>query len=147
MKLVYALVSGILFGLGLSVSQMVDPAKVYGFLNITGNWDPSLALVMGGALLITLPVSQWALKRSAPIADTVFHIPTYTDIDTKLVSGAAIFGIGWALAGYCPGPLFASLSFSNTPILLAFTGYFVGTLLVLGMRYLSRRNSEVVSVA
>lgn len=145
MKLLVALVSGILFGLGLSISQMVDPAKVIGFLDITGAWDPSLALVMGGALLVTLPAFMLTQRRDVPLLDSVFHIPSYTEIDSKLVSGSALFGIGWGLAGYCPGPLFASLSFTNTPILLAFTGYVIGTVFVLLMRHVMRRLPNVAN--
>ncbi len=120
-KVTFALISGFLFSLGLVVSGMTQPAKVIAFLDLgglrngiswqakTGFWDPSLALVMGGALMITLLGFALTPKRLKPWFDEQFHLPTRSDIDPKLVLGAALFGIGWALAGYCPGPGFASL--------------------------------------
>lgn len=103
-RILVALVAGLLFGLGLSVSQMVNPAKILNFLDIAGHWDPSLALVMGGALLITIPAFRLILRRPAPLLDGRFHLPTRQDIDIRLVTGAALFGIGWGLGGLCPGP-------------------------------------------
>lgn len=115
--IVAALLSGLLFGAGLVVSQMVDPAKVLGFLDIAGiaggTWDPSLAFVMGGALAVTAPGYWFILRRKAPLAAPSFQVPTRRDIDAKLVLGAALFGIGWGLAGYCPGPAIASLVFGR----------------------------------
>ena len=113
-----ALLAGILFGLGLAVSQMVNPAKVLGFLDIAaawrpvaGGWDPSLAFVMAGALAVSAVGFRLALKRSAPIFATAFELPRATAIDGRLVAGAAIFGLGWGLVGFCPGPALASLVF------------------------------------
>lgn len=147
MKILVALISGTVFGLGLGVSQMIDPVKVIGFLDIFGQWDPSLALVMGGALLVTYPVSQWAMKPAKqPIFDSKFHVPHQIDVDAKLVTGSVVFGIGWGLAGYCPGPLFSSLSFSNTPVLTVFLGYSLGTLAVLILRRLTAKNAGVVTM-
>ncbi len=105
-----ALLSGLLFGLGLAVSQMVNPHKVQAFLDVTGDWDPSLALVMGGALAVTAIAFRLVLKRKAPVFGTSFAIPTGAVIDRRLLAGAAIFGAGWGLAGYCPGPALAALS-------------------------------------
>lgn len=96
--------SGLLFGLGLAISQMVNPAKILNFLDIAGHWDPTLVLVMGGALLITVPAFRFILKRPAPVLDGKFHLPTKQDIDIRLVGGAALFGVGWGLGGLCPGP-------------------------------------------
>lgn len=102
---IYALLSGFLFSIGLGISQMTNPSKVIGFLDITGNWDPSLAFVMGGAVTVYLIGYKLVLPRfSQPIAEAKFHIPNRNDIDTPLVLGSAIFGIGWALSGFCPGP-------------------------------------------
>ncbi|MDQ7090864.1 MAG: YeeE/YedE family protein [Methylococcales bacterium] len=104
-----ALVAGFIFGIGLALSKMIDPNKVLNFLDVTGHWDPSLALVMGGALLVTTISFRLVLKRSQPIFDLKFRIPTRTDIDRPLVIGASLFGIGWGIAGFCPGPALASL--------------------------------------
>ena len=106
-----ALLAGILFGLGLAVSQMINPAKVLGFLDIAGRWDPSLALVMAGALAVTAFGYRLALKRPAPLLAPRFELPTVREIDRRLIAGAAVFGIGWGLVGFCPGPAIASLAF------------------------------------
>ena len=120
-KSLFALAAGLLFSLGLVVSGMTQPAKVIGFLHLAGLtqgiswqatpgfWDPSLALVMGGALLVTLLAFAITPRKSKPWADDKFHLPTRNDIDAKLLIGSALFGMGWALAGYCPGPGLASL--------------------------------------
>jgi uncharacterized protein len=127
-KIVVALTSGVLFSLGLVLSGMTQPAKVIAFLDLgglrngiswqaaPGFWDPSLALVMGGALAVTLLAFAVTPKRSRPWFDEQFHLPTRKDIDSKLVLGSALFGIGWALAGYCPGPGFASLLLGSEAI-------------------------------
>ena len=110
MKLVTALFVGLLFGLGLILSGMSDPAKVLGFLDIAGNWDPSLAFVMGGAVLVGALVFPFAIKRSKSVLGDAMHLPTATQIDRRLVLGGITFGIGWGLAGYCPGPALVSLA-------------------------------------
>lgn len=112
-KLWISLVSGLLFGIGLAVAQMTNPLKVLGFLDVAGDWDPSLALVMGGAVLVTVSAFRLVLKRTAPLWDTRFHLPTLTRIDLRLILGAALFGIGWGLTGYCPGPALATLLSGN----------------------------------
>ena len=108
---VAALVAGILFGIGLAVSQMINPAKVIGFLDIFGRWDPSLALVMAGALSVAFVGFRLIAARTAPLFATSFDLPTRRDLDSRLIGGAAIFGIGWGLTGFCPGPAIASLAF------------------------------------
>lgn len=99
-----ALFAGLLFGLGLSISQMVDPARVLGFLDIAGTWDPTLLFVLGGAVGVTIISFRFILQQPAPIFASKFSLPTKTDIDRPLIAGAALFGIGWGIAGYCPGP-------------------------------------------
>ncbi|NEQ46214.1 MAG: YeeE/YedE family protein [Leptolyngbya sp. SIOISBB] len=99
-----ALIAGLLFGLGLGVSQMVDRDRVLGFLDIAGDWDPTLAFVMGGAVLVTLISFRFVLQRPHPIFIEKFYLPTRQDIDRTLLIGAGLFGIGWGIAGYCPGP-------------------------------------------
>ena len=107
--IVTALVSGLLFGAGLVLSGMSDPARVLGFLDITGNWDPSLAFVMGGALIPSSIAYAVRRRRPRPVLDTSFHVPQNRTIDRDLVLGAVLFGIGWGLVGLCPGPAFAAL--------------------------------------
>lgn len=110
MKSFFALLAGLLFGIGLILSGMSDPSKVLGFLDINGSWDPSLAFVLGGAVLVGLLAFPIATKRPKSILGEVMHLPTATQIDRRLVLGSIIFGVGWGLAGYCPGPAFASLA-------------------------------------
>ncbi|HSE77655.1 MAG TPA: YeeE/YedE family protein [Alphaproteobacteria bacterium] len=110
--------AGFVFGAGLVVSQMVDPAKVLGFLDIAGAWDPSLALVMVGALAVTAIGYRVTFHHGRPLAAERFQLPTRTDIDPPLVVGAALFGLGWGMAGYCPGPAIASLAFGQTEIVV-----------------------------
>ncbi len=117
MKILIPLFCGILFGLGLAVSGMVNPAKVLNFLDVAGQWDPTLALVFAGALLVALPVYQLSLRRQKPVAGDEFKQPDKDRITVKLVAGAAIFGIGWGLAGFCPGPgLTALAAFSGAAV-------------------------------
>ena len=102
-------VSGALFGVGLSISGMTQPAKVLGFLDVTGRWDASLAFVMGGAVAVYALAYRLIRRRSGPLFDTEFHVPAGKTIDTPLLVGAALFGIGWGLGGFCPGPALVSL--------------------------------------
>lgn len=108
-RLVIAAVSGLLFGGGLVVSDMVNPARVLAFLDVAGNWDPSLAFVMGAALIPSSIAYLIKQRRGRPVLDTKFHVPANRRIDTALVSGAALFGLGWGLVGLCPGPAIAFL--------------------------------------
>jgi uncharacterized membrane protein YedE/YeeE len=116
------LASGLLFGLGLTLGQMVDPAKVLGFLDIgalpAGGWDPSLAFVMGGALAVTALGYRLAFARGRPFAAPQFQLPQAQRIDARLAAGAVLFGIGWGLVGYCPGPALAALVFGHAGTVL-----------------------------
>jgi uncharacterized protein len=127
--LIVALVSGVLFGLGLSISGMVNPARVLGFLDITGTWDPTLAFVMGGALLVTLPAFQWVRTLAKPAFATTFVLPTRKDLDWRLLAGAGLFGIGWGLAGLCPGPALVGLITLQPNVLLFVMSMLSGMLL------------------
>ena len=105
-----ALASGLLFGLGLAVAQMTDPWKVQAFLDIAGNWDPSLALVLGGAVTISLIGFRLVTRGAKPLFEDRFHLPKSNTIDMSLVMGSALFGVGWGLVGYCPGPALAAIA-------------------------------------
>lgn len=107
-RAVSGLLAGLVFGIGLVVSDMSNPAKVLNFLDITGNWDPSLVFVMGGALLVTFVGYRLVQRRSTPLFDTIFHLPVQAGTDLRLLAGAGLFGIGWGIGGYCPGPALAS---------------------------------------
>ena len=114
MQIIVAFVVGSLFGIGLIVSGMADPSKVLGFLDLAGEWDPSLAFVMAGAVLVGTIAFALAAKRSRTLLGDVMRLPTATAIDRRLVLGGALFGVGWGLAGYCPGPALASLALGGT---------------------------------
>lgn len=110
MHIIMALLVGLLFGVGLIISGMTDPAKVIGFLDLAGNWDPSLGFVMGGAILVGLVAFRFASGRTRSLLGDVMRLPTASQIDRRLVLGGLAFGAGWGLAGYCPGPALASLA-------------------------------------
>lgn len=117
-QILAALAAGAVFGLGLAMSGMLDPARVRGFLDIFGAWDPSLAFVLGGAVTVAL-VGMAVLKRlRRPAFDEAFHLPATSPVDRRLVLGSAIFGVGWGMAGFCPGPALASLSLGLAPVVL-----------------------------
>lgn len=105
-----ALLAGLVFGTGLSLSEMTDRHRVLGFLDVAGEWDPTLVFVMGGAVLVTLITFRFVLRRPRPVLEQQFHLPSKKQVDAPIVVGAAVFGIGWGLAGYCPGPALASLT-------------------------------------
>lgn len=109
MRLLIALVSGLVFGLGLILSGMTDPAKVKGFLDLFGRWDPSLALVMAGAIAVGVFAFAAARRRTRSWSGDAMEIPTGTRIDGRLIAGGVLFGIGWGIAGFCPGPALVAL--------------------------------------
>jgi len=105
-----ALICGILFGLGLSISEMINPARVIGFLDLAGDWDLTLMLVMGSALIVTVVGFPLITRKAHPLLADKFSLPTKTKLDMPLISGAVLFGIGWGLAGLCPGPALAGMA-------------------------------------
>lgn len=139
MQPLVSLVAGVVFGLGLAVAEMTNPLKVLDFLDLAGHWDPSLAFVMGGAVLVTLVAFRFVLRRPVPLYGDRFHLPTLTQLDRKLLGGAALFGIGWGLAGYCPGPALATILSGNSE-----TWLFVPAMLVGGalQRWQNRRTTS-----
>jgi uncharacterized membrane protein YedE/YeeE len=108
-----AFIVGLIFGIGLIFGGMTNPAKVIGFLDISGNWDPSLAFVMGGAILVGVIAFRFAKQRTTSFVGGAMHLPTSNDIDKRLVIGSVLFGAGWGMAGFCPGPAITSLGTGN----------------------------------
>lgn len=127
-RLTTALIAGIVFGLGLVISGMSNPAKVIGFLNLAGAWDPTLLLVMGGALVVALPGFQLLKRRARPLFAERFEFPTRKDLEPRLMVGAAVFGLGWGIAGFCPGPAIAALATARLDVAL-----FVGAMVAGGV--------------
>lgn len=109
-------IAGLLFGLGLAVSGMTDPARVLGFLDLAGQWDPTLMFVLGGAVVTSFFGYRLVFKRSAPMIGDRFQLPTRRDLDARLLAGSALFGTGWGLSGYCPGPAIASIGGISLPL-------------------------------
>lgn len=120
-----AFAAGVLFSLGLGISGMTDPTKVVAFLDVAGSWDPSLAFVMGGAMVPNIILFRFILKRERPVLDSRFHLPQSSAIDLNLIVGSALFGIGWGISGFCPGPALTSVVGGGSGALL-----FVSTMLV-----------------
>ncbi|SLN57728.1 hypothetical protein AQS8620_02571 [Aquimixticola soesokkakensis] len=118
MKLIMTYFAGLLFGLGISMSGMANPAKVVNFFDVAGTWDPSLAFVMGGAVLVSFLGYRQVFRRAAPLFDTRFHLPANRKIDARLVGGAAVFGIGWGIAGFCPGGALPVLLTGNSDVVI-----------------------------
>lgn len=129
MRILMALIVGLIFGIGLIISGMSNPAKVLGFLDLAGNWDPSLALVMAGAILVSFIPFQLASRTPRALLGEPMRLPTARDIDRRLVLGSLVFGVGWGLAGYCPGPALVSLALGGYKPLV-FVGSMVGGMLL-----------------
>lgn len=115
-----------MFGLGLVISQMSNPAKVLNFLDFSGAWDPSLAFVMGGALMVATIGFKLARQLKTPLLAESFHLPRRTEIDARLICGAALFGIGWGLVGFCPGPALTALGFGRWEPVLFVAAMIIG---------------------
>jgi uncharacterized membrane protein YedE/YeeE len=119
MQTIFAFIVGLVFGIGLIVSGMTNPAKVQGFLDLAGRWDPSLAFVMGGAIAVGLVAFGLAGKRERSLLGAAMRLPTARQVDRRLVLGGLAFGVGWGLAGYCPGPALASIALGGKPLVFA----------------------------
>ena len=124
----------VIFGAGLTLSDMVNPARVLNFLDVAGSWDPTLIFVMAGGLAVTTLGYKLILRRSSPVADDRFHLPTRRQIDLPLVGGAALFGVGWGLAGICPGPALADLVTLEPKVLLFVAAMLVGMIVTRAWR-------------
>lgn len=123
------LLAGAMFGAGLTISGMTLPERVIGFLDVTGAWNPSLALVMLGAIAVHLVLYRVVRKRQSPLHDEHFHIPTRRDVDARLIVGAAIFGVGWGIAGFCPGPALTSAAAGSFPAIVFVAAMTAGMIL------------------
>ena len=129
MKYLSAFLIGAVFGLGIVISGMGDPAKVQNFLDIGGTWDPSLGLVMGGAIAVGLVAFTWAKRRKTSVLGEPMQLPTSTAVDRKLLTGAALFGAGWGLAGFCPGPAVMNLATLRVEVWLFVAAMLAGMVL------------------
>jgi len=131
MSKLVSLFCGIIFGIGLVISQMINPAKVLGFLNLFGEWDPSLAFVMIGALIVSSPLFHLFKNKEKPIFSTSFSISENKEIDKRLIIGSILFGAGWGLVGLCPGPAISSIALFNvssvTFVFSMFIGFYIAT--------------------
>ncbi len=128
-RVVLALAAGALFGFGLSLSGMVDPARVSGFLDVaSGHWDPSLMFVLGGAVMVAVPGVLLSRRLAKPVLAEDFSLPVKTRIDRPLITGSAIFGVGWGLAGFCPGPALSALALGLVPVVLLVSAMIAGML-------------------
>lgn len=130
---------GVIFACGLGLSGMTNPNKVLAFLDVTGAWDPSLIFVMLGAIAVNMLLSRLILKRAAPLLDTSWHLPKKHELDRPLLAGASLFGIGWGLAGFCPGPAFTTLGYGKVEISI-----FVGAMIFGGIvhHFWQRRSAQ-----
>jgi uncharacterized protein len=129
MRLITSYLIGLIFGIGISISGMANPAKVLNFFDIAGTWDPSLMLVMGGALVVTFFGYRLVLPRPAPVFDAKFQLPSNTQLDARLIGGAAVFGIGWGIAGFCPGGALPALGTGRFEV-FAFVGALIAGIFI-----------------
>jgi uncharacterized membrane protein YedE/YeeE len=143
MNALAAFLAGLLFGIGLIVSGMTDPGKVIGFLNLAGEWDPSLAFVMGGAILVGFFAFRLAQRRASSFLGGAPHLPGALDIDARLIGGSLVFGVGWGLAGLCPGPALVSFSSGQDKALVFMLAMLAGMLVYTGAeRFLGVKSSR-----
>jgi uncharacterized protein len=129
-RVIVALIAGVIFGFGLSLSGMVDPSRVLGFLDIgSGHWDPTLMFVLGGAVIVAAAGVAWQRRLAKPWLDDRFHLPEKTEIDRPLIVGSAIFGLGWGLAGFCPGPAISALALALPTVFVFVAAMSAGAIL------------------
>jgi uncharacterized membrane protein YedE/YeeE len=142
MRLISTYLIGLVFGVGISISGMANPAKVLNFFDVAGTWDPSLAFVMGGALVVTFIGYRIVLKRPAPLLHDAFQLPTRRDLDMPLIGGSALFGIGWGIAGFCPGGALPALGTGRFEVLAFVAALVIGIFAANAVRTI-RRPREV----
>lgn len=137
MRLVSSYLIGLIFGIGISISGMANPAKVLNFFDFAGTWDPSLIFVMGGAVVVAFLGYRVVLRRPAPMIDTRFHLPDNPRIDARLLGGSAVFGIGWGIAGFCPGGALPALGTGRVEVMAFVAALIAGIFAAKGMIALS----------
>jgi uncharacterized protein len=142
MKLVLLYLSGLIFGVGISISGMANPAKVINFFDVAGTWDPSLIFVMGGALVTTFIGYRFVLRRPAPMFGARFVLPTKRDLDLPLIGGSAVFGVGWGIAGFCPGGSIPALGTGDGSVILFTVALLAGIILATWLRSLPQRRLQ-----
>lgn len=141
MRLIASYIIGLIFGIGISISGMANPAKVLNFFDIAGTWDPSLIFVMGGAVVVTFIGYRVVLKRPAPMLEQKFQLPTRRDLDLPLIGGAAVFGIGWGIAGFCPGGALPALGTGRSEVFIFVAALLAGIFAVNVFRRLQTQRS------
>jgi uncharacterized protein len=141
MRILIALISGIVFGIGLTIADMTNPAKVQNFLDIVGSWDPSLIFVMGGGVIVAFIGFRLIRMRQRPLLAEQFYFPTAERIDGRLIAGSALFGIGWGLSGFCPGPAIAGLAWANPQVFIFVAAVAAGAMLV---KWFAREDAEAL---
>lgn len=143
LRILSAAAIGLVFGAGIAISGMANPAKVLNFFDIYGAWDPSLLLVMGSALIVTFVGYRFVLRRPAPVFDRAFHLPTKRDLDLPLIAGSALFGIGWGIAGFCPGGAIPALGLGEPGPFIFVAAMLGGIILAIGIKAASARRQAV----
>lgn len=143
LRLLSATAIGIVFGVGIAISGMSNPAKVLNFFDIFGTWDPSLLLVMASALVVSFVGYRLVLRRPAPVFDLKFHLPTKRNLDLPLVGGSALFGVGWGIAGFCPGGAIPALGLGETMPVIFVAAMVAGILAVRGLQSFSARRTAL----
>ena len=141
MRLIASYIIGLIFGIGISISGMANPAKVLNFFDVAGTWDPSLIFVMGGAVVVTFIGYRVVLKRPAPMLEQKFQLPTRRDLDLPLIGGAAVFGIGWGIAGFCPGGALPALGTGRSEVFIFVAALLAGIFAVNVFRRLQAQRS------
>lgn len=144
MRVITSYLIGLVFGIGISISGMANPAKVLNFFDVAGTWDPSLAFVMGGALITTMIGYRFVLKRPVPLLDEKFQLPTRRDLDLSLIAGSATFGVGWGIAGFCPGGAIPALGTGRSEVILFMAALLAG---ILTAKTLQRRRAQSSATA
>lgn len=143
MRILSAFAIGLIFGLGIAVSGMINPAKVLNFFDLAGTWDPSLAFVMGGALAVAIPGYHFVLRRPTPVMEARFQLPDTQRIDRRLVLGSATFGIGWGIAGFCPGGALPALGTGRLDVIVFIASLILGLLIARVLQRLSLTRKPV----